>query len=68
MSGHILLNGKDYELNEQVSILSLLKELGILHKAMAIAVNTQVVKKCLWESYILQNGDEVEILDFVGGG
>ena len=35
---------------------------------MAIAVNTQVVKKPLWESYILQNGDEVEILDFVGGG
>lgn len=68
MSGHILLNGKDYEINEQVSILSLVKELNILHKAMAIAVNTQVVKKSLWESYILQNGDEVEILDFVGGG
>ncbi|TLD89940.1 sulfur carrier protein ThiS [Helicobacter sp. MIT 03-1614] len=68
MSGHILLNGKDYEIDEQVTILSLIKKLNITHKAMAIAVNTQIVKKPLWESYILQNGDEVEILDFVGGG
>lgn len=68
MSWHILLNGKDYEIDEQVTILSLIKKLNITHKAMAIAVNTQIVKKPLWESYILQNGDEVEILDFVGGG
>ena len=35
---------------------------------MAIAVNTQVLKKEKWGEYVLQNGDEVEILDFVGGG
>ena len=35
---------------------------------MAVAINMQVIKKSLWESYVLQNGDEIEILDFVGGG
>ena len=64
----ILLNGKDYELVANCTLLALIVHLGIAHKAMAIAINTQVIKKPLWESYVLQNGDEVEILDFVGGG
>lgn len=63
----ILLNGKAYEL-ESSTILALLERLDITHKAMAIAVNTQVLKKEKWGEYVLQNGDEVEILDFVGGG
>ena len=64
----IILNGKAYPLDTNCTILTLIEHLGIAHKAMAIAINTQVVKKDVWESYVLQNGDEVEILDFVGGG
>ncbi|WP_366008733.1 sulfur carrier protein ThiS [Helicobacter sp.] len=64
----ILLNGKKYEINADCTLLALIENLGITHKAMAVAINTQVIKKPLWESYVLQNNDEVEILDFVGGG
>ena len=49
----ILLNGKVYEL-ESSTILALLEKLDITHKAMAIAVNTQVLKKEKWSEYILQ--------------
>ncbi|TLD97320.1 sulfur carrier protein ThiS [Helicobacter jaachi] len=64
----VLLNGKDYEIAPNSTILSLIEGLEITHKAMAIAVNTQVVQKSQWALFVLQNGDEVEILDFVGGG
>lgn len=65
---HIVLNGETYKLKSLCTLQSLIESLGIANKAMAIAVNTQVVKKASWESYMLKDGDEVEILDFVGGG
>lgn len=64
----IVLNGTPYKLESKLSLLELITHLDIAHKAMAVAVNTQVVKKSLWAEYRLQEGDEVEILDFVGGG
>lgn len=64
----VLLNGKKYPLDTNCTLLKLIENLGITHKAMAVAINMQVIKKSLWESYVLQNGDEIEILDFVGGG
>lgn len=64
----ITLNGKTQSVRTESSLLSLLEELGILSKAMAIAVNMQIVKKDQWAEYKLKEGDEVEILDFVGGG
>lgn len=64
----IMLNGKEHNIDENMSIKDLLDSLQIASKAMAIALNSQVVKKQLWESTKLQNSDELEILDFVGGG
>lgn len=64
----IVLNGKRREVAQGVSVLGLIEELGIARKAMAVAVNTQVVQKARWAEQILESGDEVEILDFVGGG
>lgn len=64
----ILLNGTTYELNSSCTLLALIENLGIVSRAMAIAINSQVIKKSLWGDYVLRDGDEVEILDFVGGG
>lgn len=64
----IMLNGKTQDVKTESSLLSLLEDLGILSKAMAIAVNMQIVKKDRWAEHKLKEGDEVEILDFVGGG
>ncbi|TLD81016.1 sulfur carrier protein ThiS [Helicobacter sp. MIT 05-5293] len=64
----ILLNGKPYALNEKLTIAMLLERLNIAHKIMAIAINTYVVKSHQWGDWELHDGDEVEILDFVGGG
>ncbi|QIR76928.1 sulfur carrier protein ThiS [Sulfurospirillum diekertiae] len=63
----LIVNGERKE-SEAKSIKALLDELGIESKVMAAAVNMNVVKKELWESYVLVENDKVEFLQFVGGG
>ena len=64
----IILNGKAHSIAASSTILDLITTLKLQSKAMAIALNTQVVKKDAWASCVLSQGDCVEILDFVGGG
>jgi len=63
----LIINGEKKESGAK-SIQALLDELGIESKVMAAAVNMNVVKKELWESYELVENDKVEFLQFVGGG
>ena len=62
-----MLNGKMYQTNAQ-TIAMLIKELGIKSKTIAIAQNAQVVKKEQWDNASIKDSDEIEILQFVGGG
>ncbi len=64
----VIINGEDREIEENISVLDLLKDLGIEEKTMAAAVNMQVVKKENWESKLISENDKIEFLHFVGGG
>lgn len=63
----LIINGKETEANS-LTISSLLEELHILPGRVAIEVNHSVIKKAEHSSYMLKNGDIVEIVNFVGGG
>ncbi|ACZ11908.1 sulfur carrier protein ThiS [Sulfurospirillum deleyianum] len=64
---HFMVNGEKKE-SDAKTIQTLLDELGIESKVMAAAVNMNVVKKELWESFQLNENDKIEFLQFVGGG
>jgi sulfur carrier protein len=64
----ITVNGEKREYAEGLTLSDLIAELGIKVKVMAAAVNMQVVKKDDWGRQILEDGDRVELLHFVGGG
>ncbi len=64
----IVVNGKEMEIAENQTIMHLLKALKIEDKTMAAAVNMEVVKKENWSKHLLNEGDRVEFLHFVGGG
>lgn len=64
----IKVNGEIRQIKENSTLLELITELGIEAKVMAAAVNMQIVKKEDWANARLQDGDAVELLDFVGGG
>jgi thiamine biosynthesis protein ThiS len=64
----IRLNGDPYELAGPVTISALLAQLQIDPRIVAVEHNVTVVKRDRYESTIVNDGDEVEIVRFVGGG
>jgi thiamine biosynthesis protein ThiS len=51
-----------------MSITALLATLGIDPRRVAVEHNLVVIKRTAYESTIINEGDEVEIVNFVGGG
>jgi len=64
----IIINGQTKEVEVNITLESLLNELSLNGKVMAAAVNMDIVKQDKWDRYKLNDGDKLELLDFVGGG
>ena len=64
----VIVNGEKKEYTKKLTLLEMMNELKIADKVMAAAVNMNIVKQDVWNSHILNDGDKVELLDFVGGG
>ncbi len=64
----ITLNGDIHELPGPLTIDALLRTLDIDPRRVAVEVNLNVVKKPAYETLVIGEGDEVEVVNFVGGG
>ncbi len=64
----LTINGQKKEFKDYITLDAVLKELSLTGKVMAAAVNMNIVKQDDWDKYKLENGDKLELLDFVGGG
>jgi thiamine biosynthesis protein ThiS len=64
----IQLNGDPKEIAGPLSVSALLEELEIDARRVAVELNLAVVKKAAYDSSVIKDGDEVEIVNFVGGG
>jgi thiamine biosynthesis protein ThiS len=64
----ITLNGDKRELAAPMSVSALLQQLEIDARRVAVELNLAVVKKAAYDSSVIKDGDEVEIVNFVGGG
>ena len=64
----LIINGEEREFEDSFSIEQILHKLQIKDKAMAVAVNMEIVKKDKWDSFIPKENDKIEVLQFVGGG
>lgn len=62
------INGQPKSFDREPTIAEVLRELGITSEAVAVEVNRDVVPRREHGSRRLREGDEVEILTFVGGG
>ena len=65
---NIIVNGETREFKGESTLLEILKELSLEGKVMAAAVNMEIVKQDSWDTHKLNDGDKLELLDFVGGG
>ena len=64
----IQLNGSPYEINIETNLNQLLNKLKIQKTKVAIEVNGTIVEKNKYPKVILNKGDKVEIVHFIGGG
>ena len=64
----IQLNGNPYEINKGTNLNELLNKLKIQKNKVAIEVNGEIVEKNKYTKLILNKGDKVEIVQFIGGG
>lgn len=64
----IRLNGEPHEIAGPLPVTDLLAALGIDPRRVAVEHNLVVVRRERYESTIVAGGDEVEIVNFVGGG
>lgn len=64
----IQLNGDRHQLPGPLSVSELLEQLDIDARRVAVELNLTVVKKAAYDSSVIAEGDEVEIVNFVGGG
>ena len=64
----IRLNGEPHELAGPISITALLDALGIDSRLVAVEHNLEIVKRARYGDTMIAAGDEIEIVNFVGGG
>jgi thiamine biosynthesis protein ThiS len=61
------VNGEGY-ITEQDTLALLLKEMEINPERVAVEINLKIIKKKDFPDYRLMEGDNIEIVYFVGGG
>jgi thiamine biosynthesis protein ThiS len=64
----IQLNGEPFDIAGPVTIGALLASLNIDPRIVAVEHNVVVVKRQHYDDTFIKDGDEVEIVRFVGGG
>jgi thiamine biosynthesis protein ThiS len=64
----ITLNGDPYDLEQPVSVQELLERLNIDPRRVAVEHNMVIVRRHAFAATLVGDGDEVEIVNFVGGG
>lgn len=64
----ITVNGRSQNVAEGLTILGLLKLLGLDPERVAVELDRRIVRRADWARQELAAGAQVEIVHFVGGG
>lgn len=64
----MIVNGKEMNFEENLTVLELLKNLSISENRVVVEVNYNIITKEQFSEVILNKEDKVEIVSFVGGG
>jgi thiamine biosynthesis protein ThiS len=64
----VTLNGEARDLSEGLTVNDLVDGLGLRKRRIAVEVNRDILPRDDYASRALQEGDVVEIVQFIGGG
>jgi len=63
-----IVNGERRSLESGTRVADLLRELDLGGRRLAVEINRDIVPKTEYGSREIQDGDQIEIVHFVGGG
>jgi sulfur carrier protein len=64
----IELNGTPHQVAEGHKVEDLIVELSLAGKAVAVAINREIVPRSAWSQRQLQPADRVDVVRAIGGG
>ena len=64
----ITLNGEKHFLVEPLSVVDLLRSLGVDPEKVAVELDRRIVRVADWGGVMVGDGALVEVVQFVGGG
>ena len=64
----ILINGETHQVESGLTVSGLLEALDLPLRKIAVERNKQIVPRSLFADEQLADGDQIEIVQFVGGG
>ena len=64
----IQLNGDNRIIGADLSLLELLESLELDERAVVVELNREIIRKKRLGETRIKNGDEIELVHFVGGG
>jgi sulfur carrier protein len=65
---HFTLNGKPHAVEHRMDILSLLETLKVPPGSVVVERNRSILHRDTFDRVVLKDGDELELIRFVGGG
>ncbi len=65
---HIILNGESTSLQNGTSLAAILERYRVDVRKTAVERNREIVPRSLYDTTVLQEGDALEIITFIGGG
>ncbi len=64
---HLVINGSE-EQSDSATLADLIDRKGLRRDSLVVELNGAIVRQQQWAATTLQDGDRVELLNFVGGG
>ena len=64
----IVLYGEPFELPKKISIVELFDILELSSKFMAVEVINEIIFRDSWETFLISQGDKIELVRAIGGG
>ena len=64
----VILNGEAKVFNDGLSLDAVIQQLGVRRETVVAEVNRKIVKNEDRAQCLLKDGDQVELIQFVGGG
>jgi thiamine biosynthesis protein ThiS len=65
---NVMVNGEPRRIGAGATIAGMLRDIGIDPKRVAVERNLAIVPKSMLEDVPVEDGDQFEIVHFVGGG